>query len=165
MDSGFKLEVEHLLRQALWSPPVGPVEWDEAKIAAASERAAEMAERINRLAITAWNTRTAPPDGGMVSREEIARIILGPKSSWNRTAFGSEPLSEWSGYPEVSRALAKADAILAACGRGGWQGMESAIREAMRILSDKDASIWARIPDAYEVLASVLPPPPEESGL
>jgi hypothetical protein len=45
-------------------------------------------------------------------RERIARIILGPKSSWN-TGFGADSLLPWTGYPEVARALAKADAILA----------------------------------------------------
>jgi hypothetical protein len=43
-------------------------------------------------------------------REQIARLILGPKSSFN--TGGYEPLTRWTQYPHVATALAKADAII-----------------------------------------------------
>lgn len=45
-------------------------------------------------------------------REAVARIILGPKSHWNMPGQDRR-LAEWMFYPEVERALTKADSILA----------------------------------------------------
>jgi hypothetical protein len=58
---------------------------------------------------------TNPPVNQLpqTEREAIARIILGPKSSWNYEGHRSESLEDWLQYPEVERALAKADQIIA----------------------------------------------------
>lgn len=49
-------------------------------------------------------------------RAEIVRVILGPRSTWNYGSFATRNLEDWRQYPEVDRAFAKADAILALVG-------------------------------------------------
>jgi len=55
--------------------------------------------------------RTPAPASGEL-REQVARMILGPKSHWNYEGMRSRPLTDWPQYPEVVRALAKAAQII-----------------------------------------------------
>jgi hypothetical protein len=55
-------------------------------------------------------------------RTKIARIILGPSSSFNYGNAKDWKLAEWTQYPHVSSALAKADEILALFPTPGGEG-------------------------------------------
>lgn len=66
---------------------------------------------------SAWNRRAEGSRPSEVDREGVARIILGPKSVWNYSSFGEDKLNDWAHNPDVARALAKADKILALLSR------------------------------------------------
>ncbi len=60
-------------------------------------------------------SQTLTPDALAALREQVARIVLGPKSHWNThmSTVHEMTLEAWGQYPEIVRAFAKADAILA----------------------------------------------------
>lgn len=71
--------------------------------------------------IAAWNTRSEGPQPPAVKvdegvREEVARLILGPKSSFNAGTALAWNLREWTHYPHVAAALTKTDQILSLLG-------------------------------------------------
>ena len=92
--------------------------------------------------LDAWNPRTAPPDGGMVSREELVNIL---NDHIDATAH-----DEWGVLYSIATDIEDAaDAILAACGRGGWP------KEGDKV------TVW----NGATTNVVTWPPPPEESGL